>query len=64
VGASAISRRFRLALAWIGTGILLGALFPVLGMAVIAAFVPYYWRPIRGEIASAKPGRDRGGDQA
>jgi hypothetical protein len=26
-------------------------------MAVIAAFVPYYWLPIRGEIASAKPRR-------
>jgi uncharacterized membrane protein len=60
-GASAISRRFRLALAWIGTGTLLGALLPVLGMAVIAAFIPYYWLPIRGEIASAKPRRDDGG---
>jgi uncharacterized membrane protein len=28
VGARAISRRFRLALAWIGTGTLLGALLP------------------------------------
>jgi len=60
-GARAISRRFRLALAWIGTGTLLGALLPVLGMAVIAAFVAYYWLPIRGEIASAKPRRDGGG---
>jgi uncharacterized membrane protein len=62
VGATAISRRFRLALAWIGTGTLLGALLPVLGMAVIAAFIPFYWLPIRGEIASAKPrpdGRNR-----
>lgn len=57
-GARAISRRFRLALVWIATGTLLGALLPVLGMAVIAAFIPYYWLPIRGEIASAKPGRD------
>ena len=54
-GARAISRRFRLAVAWIATGTLLGALLPVLGMAVIAAFIPYYWLPIRGEIASAKP---------
>ena len=46
---------FRLALVWIATGTLLGALLPVLGMAVIAAFIPYYWLPIRGEIASAKP---------
>jgi uncharacterized membrane protein len=57
VGARAISRRFRLALAWIGTGTLLGALVPVLGVTVIAAFIPYYWLPIRGEIASAKPHR-------
>jgi uncharacterized membrane protein len=55
VGATAISRRFRLALVWIATGTLLGALLPVLGMAVIAAFIPFYWRPIPGEIASAKP---------
>jgi TMEM175 potassium channel family protein len=58
VGAKAISRRFRLALGWIGTGILLGALLPILGMAVIAAFIPFYWLPIRGEIASVKPRRD------
>ena len=58
VGARAIGRRFRLALAWIGTGTLLGGLLPVLGMAVIAAFIPYYWLPIRGEIAGAKPRRD------
>jgi hypothetical protein len=31
---------------------------PVLGMAVIAAFIPYYWLPIRGETASAKPRRE------
>jgi uncharacterized membrane protein len=58
VGTRAISRRFRLALAWIATGTLLGGLLPVLGMAVIAAFIPFYWLPIRGEIASAKPRRD------
>ncbi len=40
-GAKAISPRFRLALAWIGTGTLLGALLHVLGMAVIAAFIPF-----------------------
>jgi uncharacterized membrane protein len=59
-GARAIGRRFRLALAWIATGTLLGALLPVLGMVVIAAFIPYYWLPIRGEIASAKPRRRSG----
>jgi hypothetical protein len=26
-------------------------------MAVIAAFIPHYWLPIRGEVAGAKPGR-------
>jgi uncharacterized membrane protein len=62
VGARAVSRRFRLALAWIGTGTLLGALVPVLGMAVIAAFIPYYWLPIRGEVTSAKPRHDGRGE--
>ena len=59
-GAKAISRRFRLALTWIATGTLLGALLPALGVAVIAAFIPFYWLPIRGEINRAKPGRDGG----
>lgn len=54
-GAKAIGRRFRLALVWIATGTLLGALLPALGVAVIAAFIPFYWLPIRGEIARAKP---------
>ena len=48
-GATAISRRFGLALPWLATGALLGALLPILGVAVIAAFNVYYWRPIRGE---------------
>ena len=58
VGTKAISRRFRLALAWIATGTLLGSLLPVLGVVVTAAFIPFYWRPIPGEIASTKPRRD------
>lgn len=49
MGATAISRRFQLALAWLATGTLLGALLPVLGVAVIAAFNVFYWLPIRGE---------------
>jgi uncharacterized membrane protein len=53
-GARAIGRRFRLALVWINTGSLLGILLPALGLAVIAAFIPYYWLPIRGEIARIK----------
>lgn len=59
-GVTAIGRRFRLALVWLGTGTLLGALLPVLAVAVIAAFIPYYWLPIAGEIAEGRRGR---GDQ-
>lgn len=62
-GARAITRRFRLALVWIATGTLLGALLPVLGMAVIALFIPYYWLPIRGEVASTKPRPANGGPE-
>ncbi|MEV5834861.1 TMEM175 family protein [Nocardia sp. NPDC052112] len=60
-GARAISWRFRLALVWIATGILLGLLVPALGLAVIAAFIPFYWLPIQGEIARVKRRRDSGG---
>jgi TMEM175 potassium channel family protein len=59
-GVKAIGRRFRLALAWIATGTLLGALLPALGVAVIAAFIPYYWLPISGEIPSTEPRHDGG----
>ena len=48
-GATAITRRFQLALAWLTTGALLGAAQPVVGVVVIAAFNAYYWLPIRGE---------------
>jgi uncharacterized membrane protein len=57
-GAKAIGRRFQLALGWIATGTLLGAWLPALGVAVIAAFIPYYWLPVRGEIARVKGRRD------
>lgn len=53
-GVRAIGRRFRLALAWLGAGILLGAVLPALGLAVIAAFIPFYWLPIRGEVARTR----------
>jgi uncharacterized membrane protein len=59
-GARAISRRFALALVWIATGTVLGVFLPVLGLAVIAAFIPYYWLPIRGEIARMKRRRADG----
>jgi hypothetical protein len=48
-GATAIDRRFELALAWLTTGALLAAALPVLGVVVIAAFNAFYWLPIRGE---------------
>jgi uncharacterized membrane protein len=47
--ATAIGRRFQLALAWLTTGVLLGLLIPFLGVAVIAAFNVFYWLPIVGE---------------
>ena len=52
VAATAIGRRFQLALAWLATGALLGAALPILGVAVIAAFNAFYWLPIRGESPS------------
>jgi uncharacterized membrane protein len=58
-GVTAISRRFQLALVWLGTGTLLGALLPVLGVAVISAFILYYWLPIAGEVAKARRRRGR-----
>jgi TMEM175 potassium channel family protein len=54
-GATAISTRFQLALAWLATGALLGAALPVLGVVVIAAFNAYYWLPIRGETPRPRP---------
>ena len=55
-GAAAISRRFQLALAWLATGALLGALLPVLGVAVIIAFNVFYWLPIPGESPGGSEG--------
>jgi hypothetical protein len=46
----AIGKRFQLALAWLATGALVGALLPILGVIVIAAFNGFYWLPIRGEL--------------
>jgi TMEM175 potassium channel family protein len=54
-GARAISRRFGLALAWLGTSALLGAALPVLGLTAIAAFNAFYWFPIRGESPRPRP---------
>jgi uncharacterized membrane protein len=52
--ATAIGRRFQLALAWLAAGAVLGAAWPALGVAVIAAFNAYYWLPIRGESPSER----------
>jgi uncharacterized membrane protein len=60
-GARAIARRFQLALAWLGAGTVLGALVPFVGVAVFAAFVVYYWLPIRGELGADEPA-DASGD--
>jgi uncharacterized membrane protein len=54
-GATAISRRFQLALAWLTTGALLGAALPVFGVVVIVAFNAFYWLPIRGESPHPRP---------
>jgi uncharacterized membrane protein len=48
-GATAIGRRFQLALGWLAAGAVLGATLPILGVVVIAAFNAFYWLPIRGE---------------
>ena len=48
-GAAAITGRFRLALAWLTTGALVGTALPILGLGVIVAFNAFYWLPIRGE---------------
>jgi hypothetical protein len=54
-GATAIDTRFQLALAWLTTGALLGAVLPVLGVAMIAALNAFYWLPIRGESPRPRP---------
>jgi uncharacterized membrane protein len=56
-GSKAITRRFQLALAWLTTGAVLGAVLPVLGLVVIVAFNAFYWLPIRGE---SPPGTRKG----
>ncbi|WP_433380167.1 TMEM175 family protein [Actinoplanes sp. CA-142083] len=53
-GARAIHRRFQLALVWLGLGTLLGALLPVHGVVVIAAFNAFFWLPISGELGAAR----------
>ena len=56
-GARAIARRFALALVWLGTGMVLGAVLPLLGTVVIAGFIVFYWLPISGELGAAQPAR-------
>ncbi|MEV4758565.1 TMEM175 family protein [Micromonospora sp. NPDC049559] len=59
-GARAISRRFRPAPLWIAAGTGVGVLNPFAGVVVIAAFIPFYWLPIKGEIPSLRRARERG----
>jgi hypothetical protein len=54
-GVRSITRRFLLGLAWIGVGTLLGALLPLLGVAMFASFIIFFWLPISGEIGAARP---------
>jgi len=54
-GVRAIARRFQLALAWIGTATVLGALLPILGVCVFVAFLVYYWLPVSGELGRTRP---------
>lgn len=54
----AIGGRYRLALVWIAVGTALGLLHPVVGVVVIAAFIPAYWLPIGGEAGRAGRGHD------
>ncbi|MFF5290611.1 TMEM175 family protein [Paractinoplanes globisporus] len=56
-GVRAIGRRFQLALLWLGTATILGGLLPVLGVAVFAAFIAFYWLPISGELGFTGPRR-------
>jgi uncharacterized membrane protein len=44
----------RIAVVLHGIAFGLAALLPALGVAVIAAFIPFYWLPIPGETARAK----------
>jgi uncharacterized membrane protein len=57
--AASISRRFRPAPVWIAVGIGAGLLNPILGVAVVAAFIPFYWLPIKGETASVTRAREQ-----
>lgn len=54
-GMRAIGRRFQLALVWIGTATMLGALLPVLDVYVFTAFLAYYRLPVSGELGWVRP---------
>ncbi|GAA2184739.1 TMEM175 family protein [Micromonospora lupini] len=60
-GVRAIGRRYAFALVWIGGGILVGAFVPIAGVAIIAAFLPAYYLPIRGEYGEDDRTTDRPG---
>ncbi|MET8281726.1 TMEM175 family protein [Micromonospora sp. NPDC005174] len=52
--ARAISRRFRAAPIWIAVGTALCIVHPIAGLIAVAAFIPFYWLPINGEIDSIR----------
>jgi uncharacterized membrane protein len=54
-GVRAITRRFKLALTWIGAATFLGALLPLLGVCLFVSFLAYYWTPVSGELGVARP---------
>jgi len=56
-GVRSITRRFLLGLAWIGGGTLLGALLPLLGVAMFASFTIF--SGCRSPVRSALPGPAR-----
>ncbi|MEV4763081.1 TMEM175 family protein [Micromonospora chokoriensis] len=60
--ARAISRRFRPAPVWIAVGTALCVVHPVAGLIVVAAFIPFYWLPINGEVASIRRTRAQSAD--
>jgi uncharacterized membrane protein len=50
-GVRAVTRRFQLALAWIGLGTVLGGFLPILGVVIFTGFIVFYWLPISGELS-------------
>ncbi|MGC4773583.1 TMEM175 family protein [Micromonospora sp. DT44] len=60
--ARAISKRFRAAPIWIAVGTALCIVHPIAGLIAVAAFIPFYWLPINGEIDSIRRTRAQTAD--